>query len=323
MGRKGGNSEESLGVGPSDDGSEAATAGSGIATSATARVSGDGLSYTPLFQAQHEPRYRRQQLIRDYQVAYDCNLVVLIDQILPESVTYFAELLHGLDPAKDLHLMLCSPGGDGETAIRLARMAQAASARLVVLVPESAKSAATILALGAHELLMGPTSDLGPIDPQVLLGDRGFVSAKDVIAAVDKAIEDVAQRPDTYPLHAAMLGGIDAPSVQFARSALNRTEDLAEQAIGSNPDRTDTEIAELCAAIREPLITSPHSHGALIGASEAKRAKLPVTELDPRCEQWLRIWNLWTQYFALGPIYRLRAYEGIRASQVNDPSRAV
>jgi hypothetical protein len=310
-----------MGVGAADDGAEAGASGAGVPSSAAARISSDGLSYTPLFQAQHEPRYRRQQLIRDYQNVYDCNLVVFIDQILAESVTYFAELLHGLDPSKDLHLMLCSPGGDGETAIRLARMAQAASARLVVLVPESAKSAATILALGAHELLMGPTSDLGPIDPQVLLADRGFVSAKDVIAAVDNAIEDVAQRPDTYPLHAAMLGGIDAPSVQFARSALNRTADLAKQAISSNPDRSGSEIAELCAAINEPLITSPHSHGALIGASEAKQAKLPVTELDPRCEQWMRIWTLWTQYFALGPIHKLRAYEGERASQLNDPNR--
>lgn len=321
MGRKGRDGKEGVGTGQTDDGTEAAAPSAGLSVREAPRVSADGLSYTPLFQAQHEPRYRRQQLIRNYQTEYDCNLVVLIDQILPESVTYFAELLHGLDPEKALHLMLCSPGGDGETAIRLARMAQAASSRFVVLVPESAKSAATILALGAHELLMGPTSDLGPIDPQVLLGDRGFVSAKDVIAAVDKAMAEVAAQPDTYPLHAAMLGGIDAPSVQFARSALNRTADLAEQAISSNPDRTDAEIAELCAAITEPLITSPNSHGALIGASEAKRAKLPVIELDPRCDQWMRIWNLWTQYFALGPIYKLRAYEGERASQLNDPNR--
>jgi ClpP class serine protease len=116
------------------------------------------VTYTPLFRAQHESRYHRQLLIREYEQAYNCNLVVMIDQIMAESVTYFAELLYGVDKAHDLHLMLCSPGGDGETAIRLARMAQSASARFVVVVPESAKSAATILALGAHEIVMGPTS---------------------------------------------------------------------------------------------------------------------------------------------------------------------
>lgn len=317
MGREGEDRDGGLGVGAPNDDSAAAAADPGLSVGGTTGISADGLSYTPLFRAQHEARYRRQSLIRAYQEAYGCNLVVFIDQILSESVTYFAELLDGLDASRDLHLMLCSPGGDGETAIRLARMAQAASARFVVLVPESAKSAATILALGAHEVVMGPTSDLGPIDPQVLLPDRGFVSAKDMIAAVDKALEDVDKRPNTYPLHAAMLGGIDAPTVQFARSALSRTADLAKQAISSNPDRSEQDAAAMCETINEPLITSPHSHGALIGAHEATQAGLPTTELDPRSEQWRRIWNLWTQYFSLGPIHLLRVYEGERASQLS------
>lgn len=229
---------QGMGTRSQDNGPEVEAPDSGIKAGTSGGVAAsDGVTYTPLFRAQHEGRYRRQTLIREYQEAYDCNLVTVIDQIMPESVTYFAELLHGLDKRRDLHLLLCSPGGDGETAIRLARMAQAASERFVVLVPESAKSAATILALGAHEVVMGPTSDLGPIDPQVFISDRGYVSAKDLIAAVDRALQDIEKRPDTFPLHAAMLGGIDATGVQFARSALSRTKDLARQAVSSNPDR--------------------------------------------------------------------------------------
>jgi membrane-bound ClpP family serine protease len=119
--------------------------------------------YTPLWRAKHESRYLRQELIKAYQVKHKCRLVVMIDQIDPDSATMFAELLYGGDPALDLHLLLRSPGGDGEVAVRLARMAQAACRRFVVVAPDIAKSAATIFALGAHEILMGPTSDLGPI----------------------------------------------------------------------------------------------------------------------------------------------------------------
>lgn len=235
MGRTAKDGDRSMGVGEEDDGSQATPPNSGFPTGPPS-VGKDGIEYTPLFKAQHEARYARQDLIRRYEAEYDCNLVVLIDQISAESVTFFAELLHGVkDSTKDLHLLLCSPGGDGETAIRLARMGQAAGDRLVVVVPEMAKSAATILALGADDILMGPTSDLGPIDPQILIGDRGFVSAKDLIAAVDRAMDEVQANPATYPLHSAMLGGIDATSVQFARSALARTEDLARQAVGSIP----------------------------------------------------------------------------------------
>jgi len=50
------------------------------------------------------------------------------------------------------------------------------------------------------------------------MSDRGFVSAKDLIEAVNSALDD-ATRPDTYPLHAAMLAGIDSTVVQFARAA--------------------------------------------------------------------------------------------------------
>lgn len=226
-------------VGSEADGPEAAAAGSAVPPGATEEPERpvNQHRYTPLFQAQNEDRYLRQSMINDYEQRHGCRLVVVIDQITDESVTLFAELLHDVVGDIDLHLMLCSPGGDGEVAIRLARMAQAACDSFVVVVPEIAKSAATILTLGADEVIMGPTSDLGPIDPQIFLPDRGFVSAKDLIASVTRAIEEVDRRPNTYPLVTAMLAGIDVTAVEFARSALGRTDDIARQAIASNPRR--------------------------------------------------------------------------------------
>lgn len=206
-------------------------------------------SYTPLFRSQHEGRYLRRDLIRQYESDRDCRPAVMIDGITPDSITYFAELLHTCTSEADLHLLLVSPGGDGEAAIRLARMAQASSRRFVVLVPELAKSAATILALGAHEIVMGPTSDLGPIDPQIFIPRRGYVSAKDLTNAVKDALDDVAERPDTYPLHASMLAGVDGPTVAAARSAIERTGEIARQAIGSNPDRQEDQITALLAPV--------------------------------------------------------------------------
>ncbi|MGW0890462.1 SDH family Clp fold serine proteinase [Saccharopolyspora sp. NPDC002578] len=275
-------------------------------------------SYTPLFRAQNEDRYLRRKLIREYQVQYQCRLVIMIDQIAPDSVTYFAELLHDADPKQDLHLILCSPGGDGETAVRLVRMAQRACKELTVVVPENAKSAATILALGAHHVLMGPTSDLGPIDPQINVAKRGFVSAKDLIAAVDRALDDVAKRPDTYPLHTALLGGIDAPAVEGARSALDRTAQLARLALGSNPDRSQEQIDEMADQVRQPFVDEPSYHGAVIGSGEATKAGLPIKELSLQDPHWEHIWNLWTRYFVLGDIPALQVYEGEYASQVKN-----
>ncbi len=275
---------------------------------------------TPLFHAQHDARYLRRNLIREYQARYGCRLAVMIDTIDHEGVTYFAELVHDADPDRDLHLLVRSPGGDAETAVRLIRAAQASCRRLVLVVPDVAKSAATVLALGAHEIVMGPTSDLGPIDPQVFVGERGYVSAKEIIAAVEGALADVLDRPSTHPLHAALLGngGVDATVYEFAKLALGGTTDVARQAIASNPDRSAAEVAALVARVEPSLIAGSRLHSAVVGAAEAREAGLPVVELGLCAYWWRDIWEIWTRYFALGPLDTIMIYESEHASQILD-----
>jgi membrane-bound ClpP family serine protease len=132
---------------------------------------------------------------------------VLIDVLFPDVVTVFEELVYDADPKQDLHLLLDTPGGDGETAIRIVRSAQARCRELTVVVPNEAKSAGTILLMGAHHVLMGPTSDLGPVDPQFST-PNGLYSAKDLLAAVDRADRTLAANPDSYPLQVALLAGL-------------------------------------------------------------------------------------------------------------------
>jgi hypothetical protein len=266
---------------------------------------------SPLYHAENADRYDRQALIKLYQGANSCRLIVMIDMIFAYSVTLFEELLYDANPDQDLHLMLASPGGDGETAVRLVRSAQARCRELTVIVPDQAKSAATVLALGAHHILMGPTSDLGPIDPQFQMGG-GLVAAKDIIAAVEAAEAAIEANPQTYTLHAALLADVTALQVQQARSALARSEDQMREALKSNPDRDEAAVVTLCNSLREPLITSPKSHGATLGADDATQHGLPVRVADPIGDQWKIIWRLWTKYFARNQ----RAYEGERTSKL-------
>lgn len=273
-------------------------------------------SQSPLFHAQHAPRYERQRLLEIYQETFSCRAIVMVDVIFPFSINVFEELIYEADPKEDLHLILASPGGDGETAVRLARSAQARCRELTVIVPDQAKSAGTILAMGAHRIIMGPTSDLGPVDPQFQLGDPPqLVSAKDLIAAVDAAEAAIQEKPETYPLHAAMLADVNALMVQQARSALARIDQLVLEALMSNPSRTKEDAELLRNRVKEPLIDEPKSHAAIIGPAAAAAVGLPVEQVDPCGTQWQMIWRLWTKYWAAGQ----RIYEGARASQVLGP----
>jgi ATP-dependent protease ClpP protease subunit len=270
---------------------------------------------SPLFYAQHSERYERQRLIRQYQECFNCRLVVLVDLIFPDSITLLEELIAEADPDKDLHLLLDTPGGDGETAVRLARSAQARCRELTIIVPNQAKSAGTLLAMGAHHIFMGPTSDLGPVDPQFPSPEGGpddLYSAKDLIAAVENAEASIAAQPDTYPLHVSLLAKVNAVMVQQARSALDRSGDLVREALRSQPDRSEEDVEAVACAVQEKLIDLPKEHGAVFDARDAEKAGLPVIHADPRSDQWRLIWLLWTKYF------NLDAYvaEGEYASQI-------
>jgi hypothetical protein len=274
-------------------------------------MSEDHPAQSPLFHAEHSERYSRQELIQDYESAFDCRLVVLIDVIAPWSITLFEELIYNADPAKDLHLLLHTPGGDGEIAVRLVRAAQSRCREFTVIIPDQAKSAGTLLCLGAHHIGMGPTSDLGPVDPQLQFPDGRLQSAKSIIAAVEAAEEAVKATPESYPIHASLLANVDALLVQNARAAMDRSAELMREALRSHPGRNDDEVQEIAAALHEVLIQTANSHAAIFGPSDAAKAGLPVLALDPTGDQWSRLWRLWAKYFVTGN----RWYEGVRSSK--------
>lgn len=124
----------------------------------------------------------------------------------------------------------------------------------------------------------------------------------------------MAARPDTFPLHSALLADVNALMVEQARSALARTDDLVREALQSNPQRRKQSVDALVERLHEPLIEAPKDHAAIFGAAYAKKLGLPVVICDPASDQWKRIWQLWMHYYALGPA---QIYENDMASQVH------
>ncbi len=274
---------------------------------------------SPLYHAQRAGQYARQELIRQYEQKYSCRLVVMIAPIIRRGVTLFEELVFDANPDEDLHVLLHSPGGQGEVAIRILRAAQSRCNHLTVIVPDQAKSAATLLALGAHHIMMGPASDLGPVDPQFYIGGE-WVAAKDIIAAVDDAAVRVMESPETYSVYAPLLEDITAVMLQQARSALQGTSDLLEEALKSNSNRSSQDVSRLTTNLMGPMIERNPTHSALFSADHAIEAGLPVISMTPSNYQWQLIWRLWTKYFALGSRLYTGIYEGSVASQIGtDP----
>ena len=279
----------------------------------TSGASGTNPKRTPLFEAAQGRRYHRQELIREYQAAFQCRLVVFVGEISPYSVTFFEDMLYDADPSEDLHVILSTPGGDGETALRLIRQAQARCEELTVIVPDRAKSAGTLFVLGAHSILMGSSSDLGPVDPQIPMPDQSLVAAKTIIAAVEHAEDRIRNDPNTFPLYASLLADVSGLQVQAAREAIERSNDLIHEALASCTGRSDDRVNEIAEQALPRLVKEPQSHAATISAHDAERLGMPVLHADPAGEQWERIWRLWVEYVAIPETH---VYEGERASHI-------
>ena len=190
------------------------------------------------------------------------------------------DLLGAAAGADHLHLILHTLGGDGEAAVRLARQLQGRCRELTVVIPHQAKSAGTLLALGAHRILMGLTSDLGPVDPQLWVDGAGFRPAKSIVAAFEYAERAVVATGGVASFHAQTLANGSAFTVQSARDELGHTDALMRQALLSNPDWNEAEIEELMAALGRGLVVEPQSHAALVSGRDAWAFGLPVSLLD-------------------------------------------
>jgi hypothetical protein len=111
---------------------------------------------------------------------------------------YRGASLAGDKKHKNILLVINSPGGQIEPAYLISKTCKRlATGSFLVAVPRKAKSAATLIALGADEIHMGLMSELGPIDPQIGgLPTLGLQNSLSILA-------DLACK---YPAAAEMLG---------------------------------------------------------------------------------------------------------------------
>jgi ClpP class serine protease len=115
----------------------------------------------------------------------------------------FDEVISGLDRKPGLDVLIHSPGGEPEAAEAIVEMLRSEFPSLRFIVPDQAKSTATMMCCAADEILMDQRSELGPIDPQMLIargdGQIVFAPAQAIIDQFDRAKESLAKNRECLP----------------------------------------------------------------------------------------------------------------------------
>jgi hypothetical protein len=84
--------------------------------------------------------------------------------ICHNDVVALYEILEKIGKQETLYVFVKSDGGNGQAALRMVNLLRQYCDHLVVLVPLVCASAATMIALGANEIQMGPIAYLTPVD---------------------------------------------------------------------------------------------------------------------------------------------------------------
>lgn len=205
-----------------------------------------------------------------------------------DDVLAFYELLEKIGHREKIFLFIKSSGGNGQASLRLVNLLRQYCDEVVALVPLECASAATMIALGANEIHMGPMAYLTPVDTSLTHSlspidrdnDRVSVSLDELTRVVrlwQAQNGDAKENPYQelfQHVHPLVIGAVDRAeslSIMLCKELL---------AYHIEDDQVQDKIAGA-------LNAKYPSHGYPILFEEARRIGLKVSHLSPEINSLL------------------------------------
>lgn len=210
----------------------------------------------------------------------------------------FDEVISSLE-GEELDVLFHSPGGSPEAAEAIVSLLRSRFSNIRFIVPHMAKSAATMICCSGNEVLMDDRSELGPIDPQLLLtrGDGRSISAPAhaILKQIDKAKQSLADNPKEITAWLPILQPLGPSLLTECESANNLSLILVEDWLKNymfseeaNKDKLASTLAKFLANSGEHL-----SHARRIDIGPLKDNNMRIVDLREIPKLRDAIWNLY------------------------------
>lgn len=279
------------------------------------------------------------KLIQDIEGKLERNVICYISffshpasTIMDEDATLIENLLKSIDLNKydnKLDLILHSPGGSPTAAEKIILTCRSYSKSFRVIIPKTAMSAATLISMGADEIGMCETSELGPIDPQMVAGIGQQQVIRPAAAYIDaylNLINDTQNAIKTgEPPHPfiELLRKIDPVWIQVCLKARELSKTIAKEYLKNFmlKDKTEDEIEKLIEKFMK--IGEELSHGRVIRAKKADEYGLKVDMMQKDSEIWNFIWELYLRCEHYVQLKRLAKYLVARNGGINVQVQAI
>ena len=214
---------------------------------------------------------------------------------LPALIEQFDELPKN---ANHVDFMVASYGGDPMVAWRIMSLIRQHVVNVSVLIPQSAYSAATLLALGANQIVMHPNGHLGPVDMQITTaGDGGHLkrfSTEDISAFLDFVRDNlkITDQKHVRMLFEATCREVGSLGIGFTARSSKLAVDLGERLLAMH--MKDDDSRSKLRSIVENMSRKFQSHAYPVSRTEALDLGLPVNKKrDMRLEELM--WETWLE----------------------------
>lgn len=248
------------------------------------------------FQLRRKPLIQNlQKLLNAKVITYFASLYHPVPMIMNQDIPLFEDLLRSTGKADEGYLIINSPGGDGNVAEKMITMCrQRFTKSFKVIVPNFAKSAATMIALGSDEILMGYLAELGPIDPQLGNPFTGsLIPARSFIDGLEMIRRNIKEKGDPVQMYLPMLSQIRPEIIAQCQSAIDGSREFAEKWLKECMLKDKPEQAKQVAKWLSEG-EKYKSHGKVIDYAEARDVlKLKIEKIPQDSELWNNIWELY------------------------------
>lgn len=222
-------------------------------------------------------------------------------RVAMDIIPIISRQLRAIGKVKHIDLVLYSAGGDTMVPWRLVSMIREYCEKFSVLVPYKAHSAATMIALGADEIVMSDMSELSPIDPSTSNffnpadpknpDGRIQISVEEVMSYFDLAKNKFGVKSDEKLADIFMKFMEATPSIHpLALGNVNRTHNLIKVLAGRLlKSHAHPMTKENIASIIEHFTEKLYSHQYYIGRKEAREelGVSTIVDADPKLADML------------------------------------
>lgn len=146
-----------------------------------------------------------------------------------DDVHALMEVCNGV-PEREADLIIHSPGGSAQAAEQMMNYLRTQFDYIRAFVPLQAKSAATMMALGADEIVMGRHSELGPIDPQIFVPLPGGVTrpapAHAILRDFERAKREIAGDTSVLAVWTPILATYSGGLIEFCHQQIRLSQEV-------------------------------------------------------------------------------------------------